>query len=90
MSNDDLNFIRLFVIHSGSLKDLSREYGVSYPTIRHKLDLIIKKLNLSDVEFDTFRNQMMQLVIERKLDFDTANRVINLHEKTVKGENNNV
>ena len=33
-----------FALASGSLKELAREYGVSYPTIRARLDRLIARL----------------------------------------------
>ena len=36
-----LKFVRKFVLTSGSLKEIPKEYGVSYPTIRLRLDKLI-------------------------------------------------
>lgn len=33
-----------FALASGSLKELARQYGVSYPTIRARLDRLIARL----------------------------------------------
>src|SRR5262249_19886348 len=38
LEEEDWQFLRRFVLASGSLKDLAAEYGVSYPTIRARLD----------------------------------------------------
>ncbi len=38
-------FIKRFLLSSGSLKQLAREYDVSYPTVRLRLDRLIEKLN---------------------------------------------
>ena len=44
---DDLNFITELVLQSGSLKGLASSYGVSYPTIRSRLDRVIERLRAS-------------------------------------------
>lgn len=44
LSSEDLDFVLRFVMVSGSLKDLARDYGVSYPTIRIRLDRLIERL----------------------------------------------
>ena len=31
---EDLTFIKNFILSSGSLKEIAREYDVSYPTVR--------------------------------------------------------
>jgi hypothetical protein len=41
---EDLDLIVQLVLASGSLKDLASTYGVSYPTIRARLDRTIARL----------------------------------------------
>jgi hypothetical protein len=50
---EDLEFLRRFVLASGSLKDLARDYSVSYPTIRLRLDRVIARVRASDALTDT-------------------------------------
>lgn len=44
LSKDDQTFILKFVKCSGSLKDMAKELGLSYPTVRNLLDEIIEKI----------------------------------------------
>ena len=44
LAPDDEEFILEFIKASGSLKDMARFLGVSYPTVRNRLDDIIRKL----------------------------------------------
>lgn len=44
---EDLDLIVELVRRSGSLKDLAGAYGVSYPTIRARLDRVIERLELA-------------------------------------------
>lgn len=44
LDDDDQAFVLSFLQSSGSLKDLTRRYGVSYPTIRNRLDALIESL----------------------------------------------
>ncbi len=44
LPREDLDLIVALVLRSGSLKDLATEYGVSYPTIRARLDRVIERL----------------------------------------------
>jgi hypothetical protein len=41
LSSDQLAFLRLFVTSRGNLSDIERTLGVSYPTVRSKLDDLI-------------------------------------------------
>lgn len=45
---EDLEFIRKFILASGSLKEMAKEYGVSYPTIRLRLDKLIQLIQMSN------------------------------------------
>ena len=44
LSPEDQTFILTLVKSSGSLKDLARLYGVSYPTVRNRLDALIERV----------------------------------------------
>ncbi len=44
LPREDLDLIVELVLKSGSLKDLAAAYGVSYPTIRGRLDKVIDRL----------------------------------------------
>ncbi|MGQ0627176.1 MAG: DUF2089 family protein [Phycisphaerales bacterium] len=44
LPTEDLDMIVELVLRSGSLKDLAAEYGVSYPTIRLRVDKLIERL----------------------------------------------
>lgn len=45
LSEEEQRFMLKFVKASGSLKDMAKQMGVSYPTVRNYLDDLIKKLN---------------------------------------------
>ncbi len=44
LPREDLNLITELVLQSGSLKGLAASYGVSYPTIRGRVDRVIERL----------------------------------------------
>jgi hypothetical protein len=45
LPREDLDLIVELVLRSGSLKELAASYGVSYPTIRLRLDRVIERLD---------------------------------------------
>lgn len=45
LSAADLLFVLDFVRSSGSLKEMAQKLGLSYPTVRNRLDDIISQLN---------------------------------------------
>ena len=48
LDDEDLQFVKRLVLASGSLKELAAVYGVSYPTIRLRLDRLIERVKLVD------------------------------------------
>lgn len=44
LDEEDKNFIELFLIKRGSIKDVGEELSISYPTVRNRIDKIVKKL----------------------------------------------
>ncbi len=52
LSHEDLAFVKRFILCSGSLKDLAGTYGISYPTIRLRLDRLIAKIQVVDDQQD--------------------------------------
>lgn len=45
LSEKDQAFMLDFIKSSGSLKDMAKNMGISYPTVRNLLDDLIEKLN---------------------------------------------
>jgi hypothetical protein len=46
--NEQLNFIETFLICRGNIKDVEKKLGISYPTVRAKLDDIIEALGYKE------------------------------------------
>jgi hypothetical protein len=51
LSADDQVFISAFVGCHGSIKDMERLFGISYPTVKSRLEKLAERLKM--VEFDT-------------------------------------
>lgn len=48
LSAEELYFIETFIRCRGNIKEVEKELKISYPTVRAKLDAIIKKLGYDD------------------------------------------
>lgn len=74
---DELKFIKRFVLASGSLKEMAEVYGVTYPTVRNRLNAIIQKVKMSEENReDPYEKLIKKLAIEGKLDFEAATVLI--------------
>lgn len=77
-------FIKKFLLASGSLKQLAKEYEVSYPTVRIRMDRLIEKIKLFDgKQEDSFEISIMQLVINEKISLDIAKEIIRKHKESI-------
>ena len=77
LEDEDVTFVKKFLLASGSLKEMARQYGVTYPTVRLRLDRLIQKIKLSeDTEKEPYIALIKQLALNDKLDFETAKLLI--------------
>ena len=85
LSDEDAAFLRRFLLASGSLKDVAAAYGVSYPTIRLRLDRLIDKVRLLDRhrEAGDFERTVLTLYADAKVDAATMKALLAAHERAV-------
>jgi len=82
LEEEDMAFIRRFLLASGSLKEVAGEYGVSYPTVRLRLDRLIQKIRLADDRAaDPYVALIKRLAVNEKIDFDAAKLLISEYRK---------
>ena len=83
LEEEDVAFIKKFVLASGSLKEVAGQYGVTYPTVRLRLDRLIQKIRLTeDTAADPYIATIKRLAVNEKLDLDTAKLLIAEYKKT--------
>lgn len=86
LDEEDVSFIKKFVLASGSLKEVAGIYGVTYPTVRLRLDRLIQKIRLGEqVDEEPYIALIKRLAVKDKLDFDTAKLLINEYKKLREG-----
>lgn len=83
LEEEDVAFIKKFILASGSLKEVAGQYGVTYPTVRLRLDRLIQKIKLTeDVAADPYIAVIKRLAVNEKIDLDTAKVLIAEYKKT--------
>ena len=85
LDEEDLNFLRRFLLSSGSLKDVAAEYGVSYPTVRARLDRLIAKVRVvEDARIsDPFERKIRLLAADAKISAALARELLEAHRATL-------
>jgi hypothetical protein len=80
LPEEQLNFLRLFVARRGNLRELERELGISYPTVRARLDDLLKALGYAAgptmLEREERRRQVMEDLREGRITPDEAIRLL--------------
>ena len=85
LEEEDLTFIKNFVLTSGSLKEMAAKYGVTYPTVRLRLDHLIEKIKMhEDSEAEPYVKLVKKLALDDRLDFETAKLLINAYKQEKK------
>jgi len=83
LEEEDIAFIKRFILSSGSLKDLAEAYQVSYPTLRLRLDRLIQKIQiLDDQRFeDDFERLLRAQYAEGKIESAAFKRLLSTYQK---------
>ena len=82
LDDEDVSFIRNFILASGSLKEVAQVYDVTYPTVRLRLDRLIQKIEMNEEKAkDPYILTIKKLALDEKIDFDTAKILINEYRK---------
>jgi hypothetical protein len=76
LSPDQLDFLETFIRARGNFKDIERELGISYPTVRSRLDAMIRALGFpSQAEPDREserRKEILRELAEGRIAADDA------------------
>lgn len=82
LDEEDVTFMKNFVLASGSLKEVAARYGITYPTVRLRLDRLIQKVRAGEVlDADPYIGLIKRMAMEERLDFDAAKILIEEYKK---------
>lgn len=80
LSSEQLNFIEVFMKCRGNIKDVERELGISYPTVRGKLEEVISSLGYTPAKIKEDNNNS-DIISKLEKGEITAEQAINLLKK---------
>ena len=80
LNDEDMYFALTFIQCRGNIKDVEKALGISYPTVRRKLDGVIEKLGLSasrsEEEIKLERQKVFQRLSDGEITADEAVELI--------------
>jgi hypothetical protein len=90
LEEEDVSFIKRFVLASGSMKELATAYGISYPTVRLRLDRLIQKIKLLDRQDVTtpFERLLRMQHADGRIDRQTLKLLLDAHRAEMAQERN--
>ena len=65
LGEEHLNFIEVFIKCRGNIKDVEKELGISYPTVRAKLDEVVSALGYTEIKKDSVSNNEILDMLEK-------------------------
>ncbi len=82
LSNEQLSFVELFVKNEGKINRMEAEMGLSYPTIRNRLNAIIKAMGYelgkdSEGITEEERRQILEDLNSGKITSEEAMKMLN-------------
>jgi hypothetical protein len=83
LEDEDQQFIKRFVLASGSLKDLASFYEVSYPTLRLRLDRLIERIRVLDdnTPSDPLDARIRLLVADGEVSPKAGKELLRMHKR---------
>src|SRR6266516_7204814 len=86
LEEEDLAFVKRFILFSGSLKDLASAYEVSYPTLRLRLDRLIEKIKILENQKieDRYERLLRAQFVDGKLDASTFKQLLSAYQQQSK------
>lgn len=83
LEEEDITFLKRFVLASGSLKALAEAYGISYPTVRLRLDRLIAKIQVFDSQqkMSDFERTLRALHADGRIDLPTLKTLLAAHKR---------
>ncbi len=63
LAPEEENFLRVFLAARGNIKEVERQLGISYPTVKNKLDSLLNKLGLGSLQAEAKKRRLE--IVER-------------------------
>jgi hypothetical protein len=73
---EDQIFIIAFIRSHGSIKEMEELFGISYPTVKNKLNRIAQQLDFVEVNPPSTRSEILSQLERGEIDIDEAEQKI--------------
>lgn len=87
LPGEDLDFVKVFIKCRGNIKDVEKELGISYPTVRGKLDAVIRGLGFEGMTKDITKDKEQKEAAKAEILEQLSQGQISAKEATEKIKN---
>ncbi|SHJ27142.1 DUF2089 domain-containing protein [Lutispora thermophila] len=78
LSKEQKEFAEIFIKNRGNIKEIEKEMGISYPTVKNKLESLIEALGYkSQPKEENYKKEVLQQLYDGKISADEAIKLIN-------------
>lgn len=70
LTEEQLNFVEIFIKARGSIKEMERELNISYPTVRNKLDSIVESLSQAEKKVSQATQRVQEKLKQAGLSYE--------------------
>ncbi len=72
LSEDQMTFVRIFLKHKGNLSEVQKEFDISYPTARNRLNEIVSTLGYDVEEEKESEKDILEKLKNGEIDVSSA------------------
>jgi len=72
LTMEDQIFVMAFVRSHGSIKEMERLFGISYPTVKNRLNSIAARLEFVDINPPSSRSEVLEMLDKGEISVDEA------------------
>ena len=80
LSSEQLDFALVFIKNQGNIKNIEKDLGISYPTVKKSIEDLCKALNMKTVESDIDDKELREDTKRRlkngEISFEDAERIL--------------
>lgn len=76
LSEEHQSFIELFVLSSGSLKEMASILGITYPTVRIRMNEIIEALKIQMKKTEDYKGELISKIDKGRIFPEKAAKII--------------
>ena len=83
LPEEQLLFVETFIKCRGSIKDVEKELGISYPTVKNRLDSVISSLGYNQTQNsdEDYNTQILTALENGEIESEEAIKLLKNHKK---------